>query len=95
MSRARFLTLIVSATARATDHLVTKAKPSMFRIVADAIRGTGVTLDDLKSPSRAPEVLAAKKRIASTARAAGLTVTEVARYFGRHHTTILHWEGQK
>lgn len=49
-----------------------------------------LTLDDIRSPRRTQDLLAARRLIAALARQAGASLPEIGRVINRDHSTVLH-----
>lgn len=66
-------------------------KDAMSNITRKMAESMGVSLDDLRGPSKARHIAHARFRIWPILQQKGYSLPQIGRYFGnRHHTTILH-----
>ena len=62
-----------------------------MRLVAKfAARETGISVEELRGPSRQSEIVAVRWAVMAEARAAGFTTTQIGRFFNRDHSTVCH-----
>ena len=55
-----------------------------------AARETGVSVDDLRGPTRRRDVYLVRQAVMIEARNAGFTTTQIGRFFNRDHSSICH-----
>lgn len=59
-------------------------------VVERACRTHGITVEDLRSPSRSPRLVEIRHEIMAELRDAGWTLGKIGWLVGRDHTTVLH-----
>ena len=63
-------------------------------VVADSIEAwveaQGLTMAQLKSASRTPRMVEARRRVSKYLRAHGWSYPEIGRFIDRDHTTVMH-----
>lgn len=76
------------------DRLTEKASTAqMHEIVASVAEETGVPVEDIMGRSRLAQIARARQLAMYLCRRyRGAPLTLVGRFFGRHHTTVLHAE---
>lgn len=82
-------------TAEPFFEIACPARPTMRSIANRVAEKHGLTLDDLRSPSRRrPLVLARQEAIHEIRQATTQSLPAIGRFFDRDHTTVIHAIGR-
>lgn len=64
--------------------------PRVRAILAESAQKHAVSVRELIGPSRSRSIVAARRAAAVALRRHDMSLTEIGRYLGRHHTTVVH-----